>query len=224
MTKVKICGLTDVETALATAYAGADFIGLVFAHSRRQVSQEKALEIAEAVGSLKPRPETVGVFVNMAADEANYIAEYCRLDRVQLSGDEDWSYIKQIKKKVFKVIHISAGSKTAEVLAELEKGLRLDLKQPVIPMLDTQRKGSYGGTGSSFDWRLASEVAARFPVIIAGGLDPNNIKLLLKEVKPWGVDVSSGVETGGKKDIKKIKAFITAVKNYEKERQDILRR
>jgi phosphoribosylanthranilate isomerase len=208
MIKIKICGLTSVETVLATARAGADFIGLVFAPSHRRVSQVKALEIVRAVKSLKPRPETVGVFVNMESEEVNSITEFCRLDKIQLSGDESWCYLRQMKKPVIKVIHISAISKIDEVLAELEEGNRQDLKQPVIPLLDTKTEGAYGGTGSSFDWRLAAEVAARFPVMIAGGLNPTNVKSLVEEVKPWGVDVSSGVETDGKKDISKIKAFI----------------
>ena len=212
VTKVKICGLIDAEAALVASRAGADFIGLVFAPSRRRVAQDTALEIVRSVKNLKLRPEAVGVFVNMAADEVNRIAEYCRLERVQLSGDESLSYLRQMRKPVIKVIHISESSKTDEVLVELEEINKLDLEQPVIPLLDTKKEGAYGGTGSSFNWQLASEVAARFPVMIAGGLDLSNVDILMKEVKPWGVDVSSGVETDGKKDISKIKAFIDKVR------------
>jgi len=212
MTKVKICGLTDVETALATACAGADYIGLVFAPSRRQVSEERALEIVEAVKRLKPCPETVGVFVNMAADEVSRIADYCRLDMIQLSGDESWSYLLQMKKPVIKVIHVSESSRADEVLLELERNSRLGFNHSVIPLLDTKMEGAYGGTGSSFNWKLAAKVATRFPVMIAGGLNPANVESMIKEVKPWGVDVSSGVETSGRKDIQKIKAFIDTVR------------
>jgi len=212
MTKIKVCGLTDVETALAAARAGVDFVGLVFAPSRRHVSEETAQKIAEAVSSLKPRPEIVGVFVNMEADEVNRIARHCHLDIIQLSGDENWSYLKQMKKPVIKVIHISDSSRAGEILAELERNSRLDFEHSVIPLVDTKKEGAYGGTGSSFNWKLAAEVAARFPVMIAGGLDTANVEQMIKDVKPWGVDVSSGVETGSRKDIKKIRTFIDEVR------------
>ncbi len=217
MAKIKICGLIDKNNAIAAAKAGADFLGLVFAPSRRQVSTERALQIVEAVHELKQRPLIVGVFVNLPAGEINNIAEYCRLDMVQFSGDESWHYCRQIERPLIKVIHIEADRTAGQVLYEMEKGYRSGLKQKPVLLLDAKTKNIYGGTGRTFDWKLAEEVSKKYPVMVAGGISPHNISGLIKQVNPWGVDVSGGVESGGEKDIKKINAFIKAVRQAEKE-------
>lgn len=213
MTRIKICGLSEVKHALAAGKAGADYLGLVFAPSQRQVSPDKALRIVEAVVSLKNPPALVGVFVNTPAREVNRIADYCRLDWVQLSGDETWHYCQKIERPVIKVIHVAADKKAEQILSEIDMGYRLRSESDLICLLDSEVRGTYGGTGQAFNWQFAREVSARFPVIIAGGLTPAIVGQLIKEVKPWGVDVSTGVETDGQKDISKIRAFIKAVRD-----------
>ncbi len=216
MTRIKICGLVEIEHALEAARAGADFVGVVFAPSRRQISPEKALPIVEAIHSLPAHPKVVGVFANLEAKEVNRIAECCHLDRVQLSGDESWGYCQEIEYPIIKVVHISTGQKAGPVLTEIEKGYQSNLKHAPICLLDSMAGNAYGGTGMTFDWQLARDVAARYSVIVAGGLTPDNVGKLVREVNPWGVDVSSGVESNGCKDSIKIGDFIRAVREAER--------
>lgn len=217
MIKIKICGLSEVEHALFAAEAGADFLGLVFAPSQRQVSLEKALSLVEAVHSLSPRPQMVGIFVNLPAPEVNRIANNCCLDWAQLSGDETWQYCQQVERPIIKAIHIPRGRPAREVIDEITTGQKIMLNHEFVCLLDAQSVGAYGGTGQAFDWQLAREVSVRFPVIIAGGLSSANVGQVIREVQPWGVDVSTGVETNGRKDAAKIRAFIEAVRRTEKE-------
>jgi phosphoribosylanthranilate isomerase len=214
-TRVKICGIRDKTHARAAVEAGADFIGLVFAPSRRQVSPQKALSLVEVVRGLRSGPAVVGVFVNAAAQEVNHIADYCQLDWVQLSGDETWQYCQELKKAVIKVIHVSSGQKTDEILADIETGYQLLPEKEFICLLDSRVGRAYGGTGQVFNWQLAREVSVRFPVMIAGGLTAANVGQLVREVKPWGVDVSTGVESNGLKDASKIRAFVKAVRSTQ---------
>ena len=218
MTRVKICGITETAHALAAAEAGADFIGLVFAPSRRQVSLEQAKGIALAVKDSEKPPLVVGVFVNTPAPEVNRIADYCGLDWVQLSGDEPWEGLRDVERPLIKAIRVSMEVNAKELIANMSVGYQL-LGKDFICLLDSQVEGSYGGTGRTFDWRLARQVSQRFPVLIAGGLSPQNVGQAIKVARPWGVDVSSGVEIGGVKDVAKIKAFIQAVKKADEERK-----
>jgi len=213
LTRVKICGITEVSHARAAIEAGADLIGVVLARSPRQVTRERAKEIATAVK--KYRVPVVGVFVNMPSAAVNRVVASCQLDWVQLSGDESWEYCQQIEKPLIKAIHISPSWDERELLAHLEDGeQQLDARPPVY-LLDTLVKGKYGGTGQAFAWQIARRAAAEFPVIIAGGLKPENVGRVVARLRPWGVDVSSGVESKGVKDIEKIKAFIQAVRSAD---------
>lgn len=218
MTWIKICGISDVDSAISATQSGADYLGMVLAPSSRQVSPEKARRIIESVRQLNSPPQTVGVFVNKPAIEVNQIADYCRLDWVQLSGDETWDYCKSIVKPIVKVFHVAPDARQAEVSAEIFRGYSLIPPNHIISLLDSATPNTYGGTGMTFNWKTAKAVADKFSVMIAGGLNPDNVGQLIKTANPWGVDVSSGVETDGKKDPAKIKAFINTVRRLDIER------
>jgi phosphoribosylanthranilate isomerase len=162
----------------------------------------------------------VGVFVNALSSQVNELADFCALDWIQLSGDESWEYCREVARPVIKAIRIDRQS-PEELCAELSAGSELLPTQEFVTLLDSRVKGKYGGTGECFNWNLAQEVAKRFPVVVAGGLDPKNVAGLLERVAPWGVDVSSGVETRGNKDTSKIKAFIEAVRKADEKIQTI---
>ena len=213
MTKVKICGITEVSYAQSAIEAGADLIGVVFASSPRQVTYEKAQEIVAAVK--KYDIPAVGVFVNMPAGAVNNVASSCELDWVQLSGDETWEYCQEMEKPVIKAIHISPSLSERELLAHLEDGeRRLGSRSPIY-LLDTLVENQYGGTGQVFAWEIARQAVVKYPVIIAGGLHPGNVGQVVASLRPWGVDVSSGVESQGVKDVDKIKAFVKAVRSAD---------
>jgi phosphoribosylanthranilate isomerase len=215
MARVKICGITEIEQALVAAKAGSDYLGLVFAPSRRQVLPEIAVEIANAIRRIKTPASLVGVFVNSPILEVNRMADLLNLDWVQLSGTETWEYCLGIRRPIIKVVHVSSGYSSSDIIRYLKEGYRVRLKDRLIFLLDSYNDGTYGGTGQTFNWQLAREIAAEYPVMIAGGLTPENVGQLISEVQPWGVDVSSGVETSGKKDIQKIKEFIRRAKTQE---------
>jgi phosphoribosylanthranilate isomerase len=218
MTRVKICGIKTEEHALAAAKAGADFIGLVFASSPRQITPAQANGIVSALKQgRKSVPEVAGVFVNTPVYVVNRVAEFCRLDYVQLSGDETMDYCRELIPPVIKVIRLSRHHQAEQVCRDLTVWSKVLSDQKYLFLLDAYDRGKYGGTGQSLDWEVAGQVAEQFEVIIAGGLTPANVPEAIKKVKPWGVDVSSGVETEGEKDSKKIRKFIKAVRKADAE-------
>lgn len=214
MTHIKICGIREEIHALASVEAGADFIGLVFAHSKRQVTPAQAERLATAIKQSGNATEVVGIFVNMPANEVNAIADSCHLDWVQLSGDESSEYCNEITKPIIKAVRIGQKQDTNEICNDIDRGDKL-ISQKHVYILDTHDQNRYGGTGVSFDWHLARPAAQQYPVIIAGGLTPENVAQAIRIAAPWGVDTSSGVETGGIKDISKIRAFIEAVRRAD---------
>ncbi|XUX00792.1 MAG: phosphoribosylanthranilate isomerase [Dehalogenimonas sp.] len=210
MTRIKICGISNIETASLCARLRADFIGLVFAESRRRVTTEQAAEIIRCLISLQKRPEIVGVFVNTPASEVNQIVEDCHLDRVQLSGDEDEDYCQNVKTPIIKATRIIQGSQFPEI-----KSINAAKSDGTLYLLDSGVQGQFGGSGKRFDWAALEGLDLSNKVIVAGGLTPENVEELVLRYRPWGVDVSSGVETDRHKDPKKIRDFISAVRKAD---------
>ena len=178
MTEVKICGLSTVEHALLAARCGADYVGMVFAPSKRRVTPEQAQIITAAVLALKARPLIVGVFAKVPAKEVNVIAAHCRLDRVQLSGDESWGYCREIERPFLKTIHAAEDKTARDIITEIETGYRMFSHEQLTIHLDAPVKGTFGGTGERLDWQLARLICEEFPVIVAGGLTPENSQSL----------------------------------------------
>ncbi|MCD5407023.1 MAG: phosphoribosylanthranilate isomerase [Desulfotomaculum sp.] len=200
MVRVKICGIRDSNTAQAVIKLGADALGFVFAPSSRQISPEEAREI---ICSLPPLVSKVGVFVDALPAEVRRIAQYCCLDVVQLHGDETPQYVQQLNWPVtIKAFRV----KNAGVLRQI-----VDYPVQAV-LLDTYIPGVAGGSGQTFNWQLLQAVPVNRPVILAGGLTPDNVNAAIQAVQPYAVDVSSGVETGGIKDLEKVALFIKNAK------------
>ncbi len=240
MTLVKICGNRTPADVLAAAAAGADFVGMVFAESSRRVDVAEAQAMVRALGrplhehemAIPPpaqphvrehvadwfrhgsqvieahlqlkRPLTVGVFADQPVDEVNEIALESGVDLVQLSGDESWDSCLLIARPVIQVVHVSPLDSPSDPISQLEPGFALAL------MLDSAHGQYRGGSGQAFDWDVAREVAASIPLLLAGGLTPENVAEAIARVRPWAVDVSSGTETDGRKDHDRVRRFIEA--------------
>jgi phosphoribosylanthranilate isomerase len=215
MTHIKICGIKEETHALAAAEAGADFIGLVFARSPRQITPARAKKVVAALKKSGAKTEAIGVFVNTPTAMINNIADKCQLDRVQLSGDEPWECCRDLNLPAIKVIRVSRNYKTEQIFNDITYGTRILKPQKCLCLLDSNVRDKYGGTGRKFDWNLARMIAEKYPVIIAGGLTPKNVAEAIKTISPWGVDVSSGVETRGVKDLDKIMKFIQAAREAD---------
>lgn len=238
---MKICGLRDAALAVETAKAGADMIGIMFAESKRKVTPQECYDIVEALrefrrqpgeaqfdgpqpgevkgsswfalwadaveqATMRWRPLIVGVFADQPLSEVNEIAEAAGLDLVQLSGGEDWDFARRVNRPVMKAVHVDEATTADDIHEGIESG------RAAVLMLDTKVGTARGGTGVAFDWSVAAELSRSQPVMLAGGLTPETVSEAVIQVEPWAVDVSSGVETGGTKDIEKIRAFIRAAK------------
>ena len=193
--------MTSLEDTLVAVEAGADAVGFIFyKKSPRSVTIKTVCEI---VDKLPPFVDAIGIFVNESAEQINKIADRCKLDRVQLHGDETPAFCKKIRRRVIKAIRV----KDIQSLKKLSDF-------PVSGfLLDTFSEDQRGGTGKVFDWNLVHPAKKYGAIILAGGLTPNNVRQAIHRVKPYGVDVCSGVEIQpGIKDHKKVKAFIKNAK------------
>jgi phosphoribosylanthranilate isomerase len=215
MTYIKICGIRTAEQALAAAEAGADFIGMVFTTSPRQITPVAGKKITAALKKHYPNVKTVGVFVNYPTALLQNTADRCGLDWVQMHGTEPWESCRVLERPVIKVARVARNYSPEIICEDFAYGKKLLHGHPLLFMLDTSAKDKYGGTGQSFDWSQARVIAEKFPVIVAGGLNPENVAAAIEMISPWGVDVSSGVETKGVKDMKKIETFIKAVREAD---------
>jgi len=241
MTLIKICGNRTPEDVLAAADAGADFVGMIFAESHRQVTVEEGQAMVRALGApladhefaipppaqahareeIEPwfhhgadvvdayldvkRPLTVGVFADQSIDEVNEIAEEVGLDLVQLSGDESWEDCLRVTRQVIQIVHISPLDSPSDAFNHVQPGFAIALG------LDSAHGPYRGGSGQTFDWEVARAVARRIPIMLMGGLTPENVGEAIATVDPWIVDVSSGTETDGVKDHDRVRAFVAAV-------------
>jgi phosphoribosylanthranilate isomerase len=211
---VKICGLRQAEHALAALEAGADWLGLVFAPSRRRVTPAEAGAIAAAVRA-HPRGRRVrliGLFVNEAADTIDHVAAECDLDCVQLSGDEPPAIASRLKLPLLKSLRLIGDETEAAWLALADQQFQSATAFRILPLVDAYVAGSYGGSGQVADWTAAAQLARRQPLLLAGGLHAENVAAAVLQVQPCGVDVSSGVETDGVKDPARIADFVAAVR------------
>jgi phosphoribosylanthranilate isomerase len=203
MVKVKICGNTNLDDTMAAVQAGADAVGFVFYKKSPRAVEPKAA--AEIISRLPPFVVPVGVFVNEELGTVRRILEDCNIPLAQLHGDESPQYCAELGRSVIKAIRLRDRG-------DLE---RMTLYQVAGFVLDAFVEGVPGGTGVTIDWDLASEAQVMGPIILAGGLTPDNVLEAVRQARPYGVDVSSGVEASpGRKDHAKIRAFIANAKSW----------
>ncbi len=215
MAKVKICGITRKEDIQYVNKYIPEYIGFVFAPSRRRVSPEKALEL---IKELDRRIKKVGVFVNESVEEVAYTAKKCGLDIVQIHGDEHEGYLERLREmldsecwtditervEIWKAVRVR-DTDSLNVLKSCNADAFL---------LDAYVEGSYGGAGKTFNWELVVKAAKTAKIILAGGLNKHNVVEARDLVQPYALDVSSGVETDGFKDEIKIRDFICISRSY----------
>lgn len=204
MTRVKICGITSAEDAAAATAAGADALGFVFVPGTpRLISPDAAARIVEG---LPPFVTPVGVFVDQPLEEVLRIAAGCNLQAVQLHGDEPEDFSRRIPLKIIKALRVRDA-----------RDLRPIATYPAHAfLLDAFVEGQAGGTGVPLSWELALQARGQAPIVLSGGLRPETVGSAVRRVRPYAVDVSSGVEDRpGRKDHKKVREFIAAVRQAD---------
>jgi phosphoribosylanthranilate isomerase len=202
--KVKICGITRLEDALAAVRLGADALGFNFwPRSKRYLPPAEARAI---VRRLPPLVTAVGVFVDPTRDEALAALETSGVVLAQLHGDEPPELCLSLPVPVLKAIRVVDGSSLAALASYDVRGFVLDAPSP-----------GYGGSGRTFDWSIVAEVAREMPIVLAGGLDPDNVGEAIRTVRPWAVDVASGVESSpGVKDVERMRRFLVAAREADR--------
>ncbi len=215
MARVKICGITNLEDALRAVELGADAIGFVFAESPRRIDSQEAARI---IRSLPPFVTIVGLFVDEPAEMVREIMEDCRLDALQFHGNESPEYCQQFSGPV-RDKSLSTSRRTIKVFRVKDEGSLKTIPSYEVDayLLDAYVEGAAGGTGKSFNWDLAIEAKKiGRPIVLAGGLGPDNVAQAIRKVRPYGVDVSSQIERApGKKDHQKMRRFVQAVRQAD---------
>ena len=214
MTLFKICGLRDTDSALVASESGASFLGFAFVEGvRRQLLPERGAEVISEYRKIagSEGPKLVGLFANQPADFIDSVAKLCGLDYAQLCGDEPPDFWNGLSIPVIRQVKVRDDLDKPDAVALAVREVELALGSGHLAQLDKHVAGALGGTGFSFDWEVAREIARDHKVIVAGGLTPENVAQAIRVAQPWGVDVSSGVETNGQKDAARIRAFARAV-------------
>ena len=208
-TKVKICGITNLEDARFASGAMVDYLGFIFTkESKRYIDPEKAGAIINWVEG----PEKIGVFMDQPLDDVNILAKFSGIDYVQLHGQETVEYCQLIEKPIIKVIHLNDASTPTEI----EENVTLYSEVVKFFLFDTSHEGAFGGTGKTFNWSLLDNLNIDTPYFLAGGLTPENSLDAIDRVKPYAIDVNSGVEEEpGLKDFEKIELLMTHMKSYK---------
>lgn len=216
--EIKICGITSFEDGLAAVEAGANVLGFNFyPPSPRCLTQQACAEIVNKLRqALDERATSViyaGVFVNTGPDQVISILQECRLDLAQFSGDEPPNWLEQLGARAYKALRPKDASGLAQSVRQYPRRTL-----PPAWLIDAYRPGEYGGTGQTADWSLAAGLAREAPIFLAGGLTPENVGEAVRQIRPWGVDVASGVEAApGRKDFQQMKQFVAEVRKVEQE-------
>lgn len=203
MTRIKVCGNTSVPDIELAADLGVDLLGFIFTRSKRRVSVEEAQTL---MSSVPPAVEKVGVFIDEPASEIELAVKACGLTGIQVYRpltDDD----RNLGVKLFPAVRVRSGDRLDD----------LEFQDGDYPLLDTWVADTVGGTGRSWHWSEALSLARRYPIAVSGGLHPGNVGEAIAELKPWGVDVCSGVEVApGRKDPARLRAFVSAVRQADK--------
>jgi phosphoribosylanthranilate isomerase len=206
-TRIKFCGCTGVRDVMLAVETGADAVGMIFAPSPRRIAESAAKEIAQ---HLPPFVTPVGVFVNPSHDDIERARSLFPDLVIQLHGEESASFVSSIDGKVVKAIHVAPDATDSDAIE------RAANQHPrAILLFDTKADTARGGTGQTFPWRIVAQVARERHVIVSGGLTPENVAACVRTVRPYGVDVRSGIETDARKDALKMRAFVKAVKETD---------